>query len=288
MISKFKHIFIYFLVIFTACIPRKPPAFLDANLKSIDYLKEQAVVFWDRRANPEYAVIAVIFLKHAQQFDPDDLDRAILLSRAYHFQGHYIEHDPVIQDSLFSEGARLAMDIIKRSPTYQQTYNTTSGDSISKILEAIAAVEKEYIGALYWWAANSGRRMLTKSVRERIAAREVMEAIMHRVLALNPDYFYGGPSRFFGAMYARLPGVELTQSAAYFQQALTAYPHYLSSYVLRASLLHTKSGDRELFRKDLEFVLAADPTLIPEVMPENLFEQKIAKKFLDQEDMLFE
>ena len=157
-----------------------------------------------------------------------------------------------------------------------------------KVTAALAAVEKEYINALFWWAANMGRYLSTKSVRMRLDYREMGEAVMHRVLALDPDYFYGGPYRFFGALYARLPGVELSRSEEYFQKAITAYPDYLGTYVLRAKFLHTKSGDREKFRADLEYVMNADPAQIPDVMQENLVEQKFARQLLDQEDLLFE
>ena len=49
-----------------------------------------------------------------------------------------------------------------------------------------------------------------------------------------------------------------------------------------------KAGDREKFKADLEYVINADPALLPDAMPENLFEQKFAEKLLANEDMLFE
>jgi hypothetical protein len=58
--------------------------------------------------------------------------------------------------------------------------------------------------------------------------------------------------------------------------------------VIRAQYLHTKSGNRELFVKDLQFVLQSDPTLLPDVSPENLNEQEKAKTLLAMESSLFE
>jgi hypothetical protein len=58
--------------------------------------------------------------------------------------------------------------------------------------------------------------------------------------------------------------------------------------VIRAKYLHTKNSNRELFVKDLQFVLQADPTLLPDVSPENLNEQEKAKKLLVMESSLFE
>ncbi|HBR86892.1 MAG TPA: hypothetical protein DEA65_03520, partial [Candidatus Marinimicrobia bacterium] len=157
-----------------------------------------------------------------------------------------------------------------------------------KVTEAVAVVEKKYINALYWWAANMGRYLSQKPVRMRLNNRELVEAVVHRILALDPDFFYGGPYRFFGALYARLPGVKLSRSADYFEQAIKSHPNYLGTYVLRAQFLHTKAGDQEKFIQDLEYVINADAALIPEVMAENLFEQKKAQFLLDEKEMLFE
>jgi tetratricopeptide (TPR) repeat protein len=158
---------------------------------------------------------------------------------------------------------------------------------MTKMIQSVAVVEKEYMDALYWWAANMGRYLSSKSVRERLDYRDLAESVMHRVLSLNPDYFYGGPYRYFGAFYARLPGVELKRSEEYFSQAIKSHPDYLGTYVLRARFLHTKAGDRDKFKQDLEYVINADPALIPEVMPENLYEQKLAQMLLEQEDLFF-
>ena len=57
---------------------------------------------------------------------------------------------------------------------------------------------------------------------------------------------------------------------------------------MRAQYFHTKSGDREKFVQNLQFVLQADPTLIPEVSPENLLEQEKARRLLAKESALFE
>jgi len=57
---------------------------------------------------------------------------------------------------------------------------------------------------------------------------------------------------------------------------------------MRAQYFHTKSGNREKFVQDLQFVLQADPTLLPEVSPENLLEQEKARRLLANESALFE
>ena len=285
---QFTQFLILFALTLTACKTPVPYTQEDAYHENVQYIKDQAYDNWNKRSNRKNATIATFFLEKALSLEPENFEIALLLSRAYHFEAYYIETDQSQKDSLFMMGARLAIQIVEQSAAYQETITTVQGDSMVKVTAALAAVEKEYINALFWWAANMGRYLSTKSVRMRLDYREMGEAVMHRVLALDPDYFYGGPYRFFGALYARLPGVELSRSEEYFQKAITAYPDYLGTYVLRAKFLHTKSGDREKFRADLEYVMNADPAQIPDVMQENLVEQKFARQLLDQEDLLLE
>ncbi len=287
MPHKFTQFFLLFLLMLIGCKPSQLPTHEEAVQNNLDYLKKQASSSWDKRSNAADAVMATFFMEKAHFLEPGNMELSLQLSRAFHFQAYYIETDQNLKDSLFLRGAILAFNVLEKSPSYQQMYHEVQGDSTIKVIQSVAVIEKEYVDALYWWAANMGRYLSSKSVRKRLEYRELAESVMHRVLSLNPDYFYGGPYRYFGAFYARLPGVELIRSEDYFQKAIQLHPYYLGTYVLRARFLHTKAGDREKFRQDLKFVINADPTLIPEVMPENLFEKKLAQILLEQEDSFF-
>ena len=72
-----------------------------------------------------------------------------------------------------------------------------------------------------------------------------------------------------------------------FHKSIIGSPHYFATYVTRAQYFHTKNGDREKFIQDLQKVLNMDPTILPEVSPENLFEQEKAKNLLSKESSLF-
>jgi len=285
--NKLTQLLLLFLLMLIGCKTGSPPQPKEAYQDNLDYLKEQAFKYWDKRSVKNDAVMAAFFMEKAQTLEPDNLELALRLSRAYHFQAYYVETDQNLKDSLFTKGSSISMNVIKQSPAFNQVYNDVSGDSMTKLIQSVAVVEKEYIDALYWWAANMGRYLSSKSIRERLEYRDLVESVIHRVLSLNPDYFYGGPNRYFGAFYARLPGVELKRSEEYFDKAIKSHPNYLGTYVLRARFLHTKAGDRDKFQQDLEYVMNADPALIPEVMPENLYEQKLAQMLLDREDLLF-
>ena len=118
--------------------------------------------------------------------------------------------------------------------------------------------------------------------------REIIETVLHQVLSIDPEYNFHGANRIFGAFYAKLPGVSLEQSKNNFDKSISSEPNFMTSYTSRAQYLYTKNGDKDSFVKDLQYVLNADPTKIPEASPENLFEQELAKILLLKKESLFE
>ena len=256
--------------------------------KNIQFLVAKGQSHWEKRINPNDAKMARLFLSKAYNIDPNNGDVSALYSRACHFTGHYIENDQSKSDSLFLEGMDTAWDFILATNAYQEGYALSEGDSTTKMIGGIENTPIEMIPLLYWWVANYSRYLVTKPVMERLAQRDVIETALHRILAVNPNFFYHGAHRIFGGIYARLPGVTLSHSENNFEKSIAGSPNYLGTYVVRARYLHTKSGDREQFVKDLQFVLNTDPTITPEVSPENLIEQSKAKELLKKESSLFE
>ena len=96
------------------------------------------------------------------------------------------------------------------------------------------------------------------------------------------------PIDFLGQLYTRIPGIELTQSKTYFNQAITANPEYLGNKVLMAQFYYQKAGNREDFHNTLKKVLETDLNKYPEIMADNFFYQKKAETLLKNEPILFE
>ena len=111
---------------------------------------------------------------------------------------------------------------------------------------------------------------------------------MHRIISLEPDYLYGGPYRFFGIFYSRIPGVEISQSKNYFQKAIASSPNYFGNKVQMAEFYHQKAENRDSFNSLLKSIIGINPSVDPEVIPENIFYQKRAQQLLAQENTLFE
>jgi hypothetical protein len=251
-------------------------------------LINQGNAYWGKRVDPKSAKLAVLFYKKAFELNQTDLNLAASLSKAYYFQAYYVESDLIKRDALYVKGAESALKGFENSIFYQSFSDTTKFENNKIKLEAIKKAPIETIGVLFWWATNHGKFLINKPVIDRIGSREILEIAMHRISILDEDYYYGGPRRFFGMFYSRLPGVPLNRAKLNFDQSLLDNPNFFGTRVLRAQYYHTKLGNRELFEEDLEFIIKGDPSLLPDAMPENLFEQEKAKELLNNATILFE
>ena len=260
----------------------------NTNKINADSHINQGNAYWGKSASPKSAKLAVLFYKTAFELNQTDLILAASLSKAYYFQAYYVESDLSKRDTLYLKGAESALRGFENSTFYQSFSDTSKFENNKMKLEAIKIAPIETIGVLFWWVNNQGKLLINKPIIDRIGSREILEVAMHRISTLDEDYYYGGPTRFFGMFYSRLPGVPLDRAKLNFDQSLLDNPNFFGTRVLRARYYHTKLGNRELFEEDLKFVINGDPSLLPDAMPENLFEQEKAKELLNNTTILFE
>ncbi|MBC8215118.1 MAG: hypothetical protein H8E64_01205 [Candidatus Marinimicrobia bacterium] len=276
-----------FIILLSGCRPRIDTQQFILEQNAL-FLEKQGRIHWEKRSNISDAQKALHFLSLAYDLDISNLELGILYSHTCYFNGRYIVADQAEKEALFSHGAAATKTALLNAPSFSAAYNKAVGDSTAKFIQAVEAMEDTLLPALYWWMVNTGSILINQPVVERIKNRVMIESVLHKLLIMNPTFYYGGPYRLLGVFYARIPGVELRQSKSYFDQAISSYPGYLSTKTLLSQFYHTKSGEQEHFRSNLESVISSDPSQIPEVMPENLFEQEIARSLLSQESLLFE
>ena len=282
-------IYIFFLLVFFGCASRSPLSnrYISKN-KNIQHLIKLGKSHWDRRVDPKDARLANHFLSKAIELDPYNFETIALYSRSCYFLGRFIEKSPAAKDSLYFEGFTKGWDFITSSPSFKLGFSPEDQDSVSRIMTGVENLSGDLLPVAYWWAENYTSYLLTKPALQRIERRDVLETVLHRLLSINPEYYFHGVNRIFGSFYAKLPGIELSQSENNFEKSISGDPDFLNSYVARSQYLFTKKGDKDSFIKDLQYVLNSDPTKLPEASPENLFEQEIAKDLLKKKDSLFE
>ncbi|OUW79009.1 MAG: hypothetical protein CBD77_03300 [bacterium TMED217] len=260
----------------------------NAKSQNIDFLIEQTELLWEQRSDTNAVIKTNHILGLINEVENNDKDLLNAYSHSLFFQGMFLEQTKIKKDSLFHKGAEIAKYSLLKDSLFIAILNNTEGDSSFKTLSALSIAPKELVPSMYWWATNKLWYLNNKPAIERINQRELLEIIMHRIISLEPDYLYGGPYRFFGNFYSRMPGVEISQSKDYFQKAIASSPNYFGNKVQMAEFYHQKAENKSLFQSLLQKVIDAEPTIDPEIIPENIFYQKRAIQLLQQEDILFE
>ena len=260
----------------------------EAQSQNVEFLVQQAKQLWEQRSDSNSVIKTNYILGLANDVEKNNKDIVNIYSQSLFFQGMFLEYDKITKDSLFLKGAEVAKYSILNDSLFKSAFNELIGDDDFKMLSALSVAPRELVPAMYWWATNKLWYLNNKPAIERINHRELLEVIMHRIIALEPDYLYGGPYRFFGIFYSRIPGVEISQSKSYFEKAISSYPNYFGNKVQMSEFYHQKAENRNLFQSLLQTTIDTDPTVNPEIMPENIFYQKRAVQLLQQEDILFE
>ena len=248
----------------------------------------EATNYWNQRSNAEAIDKAETYINKAIEQNPNDFESSILLGKIKFTQAYFLEENQSARELLFYEGKEICKKGVLNHPDFIQVYNNTNGDSSIKLLSSLANSPESVLAGLYWWGQNLAHYLNNQSVINRINHRELIEVIMHRVLALDPGFDYSGPYRFFGMFYTKIPGLEISQSLSYFNQALKTNPDFLGNTVFMAEFLYQKSGNREKFNQLLNDVLNINLTKHPDIMTDNLFYQKRAQFLLENESSLFE
>ena len=284
-----KHILIFYfitwcLVQLNCVIYRPEPKITTENFA---FLIEQGNKNWANRNDSAALVFAEHFIGLAHKKRPNNFSIAVLYSQILFTRGLFFS-DLESNDSLFNIGFNIAKNAVLNHPDFIPIYNEASGDSNFKLMSALALAPNSVVPALYWWAANKAQYIFNKPVIERINNREILEVLLHRIIAIDPDYYFSGSYRIFGMFYTRIPGVELEQSNRYFSQTLSQHPMFLGNKVLMAEYYHQKRGNKEQFYDLLSEVIESDINLLPEAIPENIYYKERAKYLIDNISTLFE
>ena len=265
-----------------------PDIQLESSKQNVDYLIKQGQTLWEQRTDKVAMDKAIHFIRLAHEERPENFQISVLMGKINYHLAYFMTSDDYQKDSLFLEGSMICKNAVLDHPDFIKVHSKAKGDSTFRLLSAIAEAPKSVVPGLYWWAVNLSYHLINKPALARINQRELMEIIMHRVLALEPSFNSSGPYRFFGLLYTRIPGVEISQSETYFNQALEANPEYFGNSVVMAEFYHQKAGNREQFHQLLEKVINTDLIDHPELMIENFFFQQKAQALIEIESSLFE
>jgi hypothetical protein len=162
-------------------------------------------------------------------------------------------------------------------------------DAGATVWDASSALTLREIEAMDYWYSSMGAYFSDcMNPLERILNAHWFgrtQIILDRMMAIDPAWGGGHPYACKAAYYAVAPsfmGGDLTKSAEYFEKADRAGAGWLYVRFFRAKYLHAKTGDRQAFRKDLEWLIEQDPHKALSPYPWNVYFQREAKRMLAQ------
>jgi tetratricopeptide (TPR) repeat protein len=265
----------------TAFLEKPPPA--DSTVDAAA-LRSEADKLWKQRDDPKLARQALTLYRRAFTGDPTNAELGTRLARAFHFVGHYVDDNRDARDSTFLRGAETGERVLALNEDFMSVYLKRKD-----LGHALPALGQDWIIPIYWTAMNLGAWAALQKSSVRYGNKGNVEALMTRVKELNPDFFYGAVYRFFGVLptAGREPFVDLDKAKPEFDKAVALAPNCFTNKVMYAATYAIKKKDRELFERLLKEVVAGNPNALPDIAPENKYEQVIAKKLLEKIDDYF-
>lgn len=160
--------------------------------------------------------------------------------------------------------------------------------------EAYDRLSKREIEAMYYWYTNLGilfkecHGFLVQAINFRLASK--FKPILLHMIEIDP--LWGGGHAYYALAlyYSRLPklmGGDLVKADDFSRRSMEKGPNWLYSRWGRAKFLYTKTGNREAFKKDLEWIIAQDPHKADSPYPWNVYFQRDAREMLEHIDDYF-
>lgn len=262
----------------------------------------------DREDDVELAQQASLgFLKMLEGFyfqNPKDKKILFLLTRAYAGYAYGFTENQILANTQDEEQLKLSLQRAKRFYGRAKTYGiallsqkssfkkgmTQGVDDFTKSLKAFGKAD---VPAMFWtgfaWASHLN---FNKDSPEAVIELPKVEALMKRVIELDPEFYYGGPYTFFGAFYGSRPkmlGGDPDLSKEYFEKALAVTEgKHLMSKVAYAQFYAVQTQNLSLFKKLLGEVLTADPLELSEQALSNRLAKRRARLLLKRSADFFE
>lgn len=153
-------------------------------------------------------------------------------------------------------------------------------------------VGRPALPALFWLGQCWGRWLMLNLHDVTVFADiSKVEAVMKRVLQLDPSWNYAGPHVSLGSFYGgrtRLLGGDPEKSRYHFEQSLKlTHNKFLLNQVLYAQTYAVQTQDRQLFENLLNEVLQTPADVLPDKRLANEVAKIKAKKLLQLADELF-
>lgn len=260
-----------------------------ADQALVDQLKASIATNWDNRIDRAATEAALADMEKLDASGGASIDDYVLASRAYYFYSdthlRFAGEDDKMLES-YQKGISMAeKGMLASSDAFKD--RVKAGERPE---DAVSSVELNGQPAMYWYASNLGRWAKQSGFSTLLREKDRIKKIMTRVMELDENYFYGGPHRYFGAMYGLAPGFaggDMDKSKEHFEKAISLAPTYLGTRVLFLEVYAQKEEDEEIWDAQMEVIDATAESALEGMTPENHFEKKKAAELKGKKEDIF-
>ncbi|MFN3197932.1 MAG: TRAP transporter TatT component family protein [Bradymonadia bacterium] len=258
-------------------------------------LVDEAMGHWAKRGDKAELQKSIDAFKKAADMDPTRADVQVMLARAYYSMSNlhlrWEDDSKDAQKASFDKGVIAAETAIKlTSPEFAAKIK--AGESWNDAIPSVTSPKG--LEAMYWYSSNLGKWMVMEGIATALKYKDRVSALMTHCKKLDEKFFYGGPHRYFGAYWAKVPfSSDLNKSKMHFEKSIELAPEYLETKVYMAREWATRvdedeGGGIEVFKKLLKEVVDADANaLSADLVPENQNAQRQAKGMIEDAEDFF-
>ena len=264
-------------------VARTSTSVMDGNIEAMDRETDLALA--------EAAIPANLkLIEGLINEDPDNVE--LLANAAQGFYGYafgFVElADRQRAEALYARGFEYGKRGLRRLGVDIDFASAVPGD----IDKAVAGLGNKAVPLLFWTASCWAKQIdLNRDDPARLAEVNSTERLMHRVLELQPDYYYGGPYVYYGVFFgSRAPmlGGDFARSEQNFASAnAVTQGKLLMVDVLQAEYLERQRLDQQRFRQLLTRVLETPVGSFPEMALANQIARVRANYLLSMESDWF-
>ena len=241
--------------------------------------RAEADALWNERGDKAKLQASLAAYKALYEANPTDRAVAERLVRGWYFlgDGHETEKEAKMSAWLTS------IDYGRKCLALNTEFTGLLGKGDETEESAARAFTKDDVSCLYWTSSALGKWAKADGIGSTLKHIGTVKAWMKRVGELDPDYYFAGPDRYWGAVYAASPsfaGQDLGKSKELLDKAVAAHPKFLGHYVILAEMWAVKKQDKATFETTLNWVLAQPVDALPEVQPEMEAEKRKAQALL--------